>query len=159
MPKVWAYLLLIAWFIEVHNCTQCTPKVLGYSLQLFWFIKIHSHTVHQHWLLPCLWLYWHIVLVLHQNSDVCKWSLLTKPQTWGLLQGLLPKDGGCPCCGFSSYSDWPTTGHSDLNVSEQPQPRLTSLKTRVHLQQVWTEKGKRREKELWCQFQMSPTET
>ena len=70
-----------------------------------------------------LWLYWHIVLVLHQYSDVCKYSLLAKLQTWGLLQACFPSMGGCHCCDFLSHSDWPPTDHSDLNVSEQSHPR------------------------------------
>ena len=74
---------------------QCTPKLLAYSLQITWFIIIHNCTVHLHWLLPCLWLYWHNILVLHQNSDVHKHSLPAEPQTWGLLQACFPSMKGC----------------------------------------------------------------
>ena len=60
----------------------------------------------------------------------------------GPAVGLLPKHRGNLYCGFLSYHDLSLTGHRDLNVSGQPHPRGPSLKTRVHLQQVWTKRRK-----------------
>ena len=100
----------IHYFCLIHLKPQPpkgTPKVKAYSLQVALFSNNHNCTVHQHWLLPHLWLYQHIRLVLYQFPDICKCSLLAEPQRWGLLQVCFLGGGKAPWGSFPSHSDWP----------------------------------------------------
>ena len=79
-PHNWGGCLCLYHYLGSQNKhfpnVQCTPKHwLIHFYKTAWFIIFHNSTVHLHWLLPHLWLYWHIVLVIHQNSDVCKCSI------------------------------------------------------------------------------------
>ena len=109
----------------VHN------NALAYSLQqIAWFIIFCNCTVHLHWLLPSLWLYWHIVLVLYQNSDVSKCSTPCWAWDMGSAAGLLPKHEGMCHSGHNDLiytlalgqSDWPPTGHCGLSIGKQSNP-------------------------------------
>ena len=128
---------LIHYYCFIHSKPQAlkgTPKVKAYSLQVAWFSNIHNCTVHPHWLLPCLWLYQHIGLVLYQKSDIHKHSLFSKPQTWGLLQ---------VCCCSGRKAPWGIfwvimtglTDHHDLSVIGW----LSYEKFLWHLRSYWPE--------------------
>ena len=62
---------LIHYNCFIHTSPQphtVHPKGIGLFTTICLIHQNHNCTVHQHWLLPCLWLYQYIILVLHQKS-------------------------------------------------------------------------------------------